>query len=69
MQDLDCIKILAAKIAFARNDLQFVEAALTHEYASLREGARDLTDLWAGVQAKRGTNLPPPARIDFRIIE
>ena len=68
-QGLDCIKILAAKIAFARNDLAFVESALAHEYASLREGARDLTDLWVGVQEKRGTNVPPPARIDFRVIE
>lgn len=47
------VRLLAAKVAFARDDLAFVEAALAGEFASIREGARDLTDLWFGLQAKR----------------
>ncbi|MCX6928494.1 MAG: DUF5107 domain-containing protein [Verrucomicrobia bacterium] len=53
MQALGTIRLLAAKVAFAREDLAFVEAALAGEFASIREGARDLTDLWFGLQAKR----------------
>jgi hypothetical protein len=86
LRAIDAIRILAAKIAFARNDLEFVEAALASDYASLREGARDLTDLWYGFQAKRRAiqtgrpldetlrreveqECPPPARIDFRVVD
>jgi hypothetical protein len=69
LRNVDGIRILAAKIAFVRNDLAFAASALECEYASLREGARDLTDLWNAVQARRGTKLPPPPRIDFRVIE
>jgi hypothetical protein len=79
------LRVLAARAALARSDLDFVEAALAGEIASLREGARDLTDLWFGLQARRraasaGRTLPaalmevksalqPPAAIDFRVAE
>jgi hypothetical protein len=85
MQALGTIRLLAAKVAFARDDLAFVETALAGEFASIREGARDLSDLWFGLQAKRmaaaGRPLdaalleevkrtcPPPASIDFRLVE
>jgi hypothetical protein len=82
---IDTVKLLAAKVAFARDDLAFAEAALHAEYASIREGARDLSDLWFGLQAKRiaarsgmscadamvavMASCPPPYHIDFRIVE
>ena len=86
LQAIDSLRILAAKIAFARDDLDFVEITLAGDYASLREGARDLTDLWYGFQAKRlaaasgrpfddtlrrqvEKDCPPPARIDFRVVD
>jgi tetratricopeptide (TPR) repeat protein len=53
MQSDGVVRLLAAKVAFARDDLAFVESALAGEFASIREGARDLTDLWFGLQAKR----------------
>jgi hypothetical protein len=53
IQSGDAIRLLAAKIAFARDDLGFVERVLDGEFASIREGARDLSDLWYGLQAKR----------------
>jgi hypothetical protein len=49
----DTVRLLAAKIALARNDLSFVEAALECDYSTIREGARDMTDLWFGLQAMR----------------
>jgi len=85
MQALGTIRLLAAKVAFARDDLAFVETALDGEFASIREGARDLTDLWFGLQAKRMAatgrpwdaalldeikrTCPPPEHIDFRVVE
>ena len=85
-QATDTVRLLAAIVAFARGDMTFVESALAGDYASLREGARDLTDLWYDFQAKRLADrtgrpidaalrrevektCPPPARIDFRIVE
>ncbi|MCX6876761.1 MAG: DUF5107 domain-containing protein [Verrucomicrobia bacterium] len=53
MRLTDTVRLLAARVALARDDLSFVEAALKCDYASIREGARDMTDLWFGLQAKR----------------
>ena len=53
LQAVDAVRLLAAKLAFARDDLAFVESALEGNYASLREGARDLTDLWYAFQVRR----------------
>jgi hypothetical protein len=53
MQATGVVRLLAAKAALARDDLAFVEQALAGEFASIREGARDLSDLWFGLQAKR----------------
>ena len=68
MQALGTIRLLAAKVAFARDDLAFVETALAGEFASIREGARDLTDLWFGLQAKRmaATGRPLGCRVTRR---
>ena len=33
----------------------------------LREGEQVLTDLWDQLQSLRGTTLPPPPEIDFRM--
>ena len=59
------LQVLAAKVAFARADWKFVAAVLEQEPVSLREGARDLTDLWAGLHG----STKPPAHIDFRTTE
>jgi hypothetical protein len=85
MQALGTVQLLAAKVALERDDLAFVEAAFQAEFASIREGAADLTNLWFGFQAKRlaareGLPLavaleqvrqtcPPPYPIDFRVME
>ena len=53
LQNVDAARLLAAKVALVRNDLAFVEAALEHDYGSLREGARDLTELWFDLQTRR----------------
>jgi hypothetical protein len=52
MQADDAVRLLAAKVAFARGDLAFVETALASEFASVREGARDLTELWFGLRTR-----------------
>lgn len=53
LQHVDAVRLLAAKVALVRNDLAFVEAALECDYGSLREGARDLTELWYDLQARQ----------------
>lgn len=53
LQSLGAVRIMAAKVSLELNDLEFVEATLNTEFASIREGARDLTDLWFGLSAKR----------------
>jgi tetratricopeptide (TPR) repeat protein len=53
LQTRDAVRLLAAKVAFELDDLAFVESVLAGEFASIREGARDLTDLWFGLQVKR----------------
>ncbi len=85
MQALGTVQLLAAKVALEQDNLAFVEAAFQAEFASIREGAADLTNLWFGFQAKRladreGLPLavaleqvrqtcPPPYPIDFRVME
>jgi tetratricopeptide (TPR) repeat protein len=85
MRALGTVQLLAAKVALERGDLAFVEAAFEAEFASIREGATDLTNLWFGFQARRlaardGLPLPaalaqvrqtcpPPYGIDFRVME
>ncbi|MCU0780563.1 MAG: DUF5107 domain-containing protein, partial [Akkermansiaceae bacterium] len=49
----DPVRLEAAKAAYELDDLAFVEAMLEREFATIREGARDLTDLWFGIQTKR----------------
>ena len=53
VREADPVRLEAAKAAFALDDLDFVESVLCREFSSIREGARDLTDLWFGVQVKR----------------
>ena len=66
--DSDPVRLLEAKAALELDDLDFVEAVLAREFATIREGARDLTDLWFGVRMKRlaaTRGIPPsPALLD-----
>lgn len=77
------VRLQAAKVALELNQLDFVESVLNDEFASIREGARDITDLWFGLQLKRHhpgqpstpellaevmKNYPPPYRLDFRVV-
>ena len=76
----DRIQILYARIALERNDLTTVEHLMQHEYAVVREGETELTDIWFGMWYRRTCALsdadktevrrlhPPPAHIDFRSI-
>lgn len=52
MKALGTVRLLAAKVALARNDLPFVEESFDADFASIREGARDLTELWYECQAR-----------------
>ncbi|NWK57304.1 DUF5107 domain-containing protein [Verrucomicrobiaceae bacterium N1E253] len=81
----DSMHLMAAKVAFALGNYSFVETALERSFASIREGARDLTDLWFGIQGKKievEKGVPyeeaiqiarkkrvPPVHLDFRIEE
>jgi hypothetical protein len=53
LQAADTTRLVAAKVALALGDLPFVENVLSREFTTIREGARDLTDLWFGLQARR----------------
>lgn len=53
MREADPVRLLAAKAAFARGDTGFVRVVLDREFSTIREGARDLTDLWFGMEAER----------------
>lgn len=77
----DRIQILYARIALERNDLATVERLMQHEYAVVREGETELTDIWFGMWYRRAGGAiddtakaeirrlhPPPAHIDFRSI-
>ncbi len=76
----DRIQILYARIALERNDLATVERLMNHEYAVVREGETELTDIWFGMWYRRAGAQsdadkaevrrlnPPPAHIDFRSI-
>jgi hypothetical protein len=80
----DRIQILSARIALERGDYPTVEQLMQHEYAVVREGETELTDIWFELHYRRntaaGTTLsdaakaelrrlnPPPVHIDFRAI-
>lgn len=79
----DRIQILHARIALELGDEATVERLMQHEYAVVREGETELTDIWFGLwyrRAQGATQLsadqqreirrrnPPPAHIDFRAI-
>ncbi len=80
----DRLKILHARLALELGQLDEVEQALNHEFAVVREGETELTDIWFEMWYRRfspdGAELdetaradirqlyPPPARIDFRSI-
>lgn len=49
----DRIRILSGRIALALGKLDEVEQALGHEYADIREGETELTDLWFELWARR----------------
>ena len=73
--------ILRCRIAIELGDLTTADALLRREYAVIREGETELSDLWFLMCYQRhGTNLsdaqkadirrqnPPPAHLDFRMI-
>jgi hypothetical protein len=80
----DRIQILSARIALERGDYATVEQLMQHEYAVVREGETELTDIWFELHYRRnathGSTLsdaakadlrnlnPPPVHIDFRAI-
>ena len=46
-RQVDRVKILYGRIALELGDLEAVESVLQREYAMIREGETELTDLWA----------------------
>jgi tetratricopeptide (TPR) repeat protein len=52
-QARDRIRILRGRIAMGLGDLDAVERALEHEYADIREGENELTDLWFELWGRR----------------
>ena len=70
LRESDPVRLEAAKAAFALDDLDFVESVLAREFATVREGARDLPELWFGIQAKRmaeGLGVPADEGISERV--
>jgi hypothetical protein len=79
----DRIRLLRAKGLLALGKLDEAEAALDHDFAVIREGQNDLTDLWFEIKARRlseerlvevdepiraeAKRLVPPERLDFRM--
>jgi tetratricopeptide (TPR) repeat protein len=53
LQEHDPIQILRAKIALKLNDLDTVDEVLKREFASIKEGEVNLTDLWFEMWEKR----------------
>ena len=82
-QHNDRILIMRCRMALELGDFATVERLVQHEYAVVREGESELTDLWfrmwyqrtspdapltAAEQAEVRRRYPPPAHIDFRMI-
>jgi hypothetical protein len=81
--EADRVRILTARAELALGHLDEVEKALTHEFATIREGENDLTDLWFELEAHKlatargltmdeavraeAKKLQPPSCIDFRM--
>jgi tetratricopeptide (TPR) repeat protein len=84
IQKFDRIQILYGRIALELGLLDEVEKVLSREYAVIREGELELTDLWAEMCFRREIaagaedtaalrqeilkKFPPPVNIDFRMI-
>jgi hypothetical protein len=53
IRDFDRIQILRGRIALELGDLETVEAVLKREYAVIREGETELSDLWTEMWMRR----------------
>jgi tetratricopeptide (TPR) repeat protein len=53
LKDNDRIQILHARIALELGDLDTVEKLMQHEYAVVREGETELTDIWFEIYYRR----------------
>ncbi len=53
LRDVDRIQILRGRIALELGDLETVEEVLGREYAVIREGETELSDLWTEMWAQR----------------
>lgn len=53
IRDFDRIQILRGRIALELDDLATVERVLKREYAVIREGETELSDLWTGMWMRR----------------
>jgi len=53
LQPADRIQVLHGRIALELDDLETVEQVLQREYAVIREGEKELTDLWFKMWARR----------------
>ena len=53
MQRVDRIRVIRGRIAFEENDLDTLGKILKTEFACIREGETELTDLWFGMWGKK----------------
>jgi hypothetical protein len=83
IREADRVRILTARAELALGHLDEVEKTLAHEFATIREGENDLTDLWFELEAHKlatarglavddefraeARKRQPPSRIDFRM--
>ena len=66
----------AAAAALELKKYDFIEHALSREFAMIREGDRRLVDLWFAYQKQKNANAgaaasppaDPPKSIDFRMV-
>ena len=66
VRQADRVQILFGRVALELGDEAAVEGVLQHEYAVIREGETELTDLWADLclrrEAHKSGGAPDPAR-------
>jgi tetratricopeptide (TPR) repeat protein len=79
VRQTDRVQILLGRIALELGDEATVERVLQREYAVIREGETELTDLWADLHLGRERSrdpvrrremlekFPPPPAIDYRL--
>jgi len=72
IKKVDRIRVIRARIAFEEDDFETLNEILKTEFACIREGETELTDLWFGMWEKRlgaeyGTGITEEIRSEVRV--